>query len=38
MNDSWVQGFEGSWLGAISKEVVRESFYWMDLVDLMFFC
>ena len=38
MNDLWVQVFEGSWLGNRSREVVRESFYWMAFVDLVFFC
>ena len=28
--------FEGSWLEYISREVVRESFSWMYLVDLIF--
>ena len=38
MNVYLVRGFESSWLGGISREVVREFFSWMDLVDLIFLC
>ena len=33
-----MQVFEDSWVGDRSREVARELFYWMALVDLMFFC
>ena len=37
MNVSWVQVFEGFWVGDRSREVARESFSWIALIDFMFF-